>query len=342
MQNTNGASASGANASASAIETKRTIMNSLVGLMPSYNARQHVLTDWLTQLEQRFELEEVTDARKKITWCRILIGQTGGDILAKLPADATWNDAKKSLLDRLGEGSVEEEAWQALKGLKRNGRDIVDLAAEAEKLAHRLHPNDETAAERQAIEALISALDTSLAVEVQKQGHRRLADVIAAARRIEKINKEHPSPGMDRFVTAMQEELRAVQKELKMATDKMAAVTASSANAAATAMAATALPPASALPPPVQHPLPPPGIQPYHYGSMEYAQRQPPAPRRHRRCFLCDEEGHFLYNCPAKQELQRLLRQQPRGAPRPPPRGRMVELPAPGDGPGDPREVHLN
>ena len=315
-------------------------MNSVVGSMPTYNSRQHVLSDWLTQLEQRFELGEVAEAARKITWCRLLIGQTGGDLLAKLPPEATWEDAKRSLQARMGEGSVEEEAWQALKSLKRNGRDLVDLAAEAEKLAYRLYPNNEAAAERQAIEAFMCALDVSLAAEVGKQGHRRLGDVIAAARRIEKINREHPSPGMDRFVTAMQDEIRALKKELQEATATIAA-SATSPKPAATAMTATAMA-APAGPPPG-----PPGAaammppQAYPYNNMEYLQPQP-RPRRHRRCFLCDEEGHFLYNCPAKQELQRILRQPNRGPPRPQPRGRVVELPAPGDEAVNPRDLHLN
>ena len=32
--------------------------------------------------------------------------------------------------------------------------------------------------------------------------------------------------------------------------------------------------------------------------------------RRPVRCFLCDEEGHLAYRCPARTLLQRLLRQQ--------------------------------
>ena len=316
-------------------------MNSVVGSMPLYDSRQNTLSDWLTQLEQRFVLGEVTEAPRKITWCRLLIGQTGGDILAKLPPGATWEEAKQNLQARLGEGSVEEEAWQALKSLKRNGRDLVDLAAEAEKLAYRLYPNNEAAAERQAIEAFMSALDTALAAEVGKQGHRRLADVIAAARRIEKINKEHPSPGMDRFVHAMQDEIRALKKELQEATATIAASAAPTPQAA-TAMAATASasPAGPPLTPQGAATMMPPAPYPYH---MEYPRPPPPSrPRRPRRCFLCDEEGHFLYNCPAKQELQRLLRPPPRGPPRPQPRGRLAELPAPEEDVPRQRDVHLN
>ena len=52
--------------------------------------------------------------------------------------------------------------------------------------------------------------------------------------------------------------------------------------------------------------------------SPMYRQEEPPyfrrqdrrQDRRSVRCFLCDEEGHFAYRCPARTLLQRLLRQE--------------------------------
>ena len=57
-----------------------------------------------------------------------------------------WEEAKEALLTRLGIGSVRDEAWAALKDLKKGAKDIVELAAEAEKLAKRLHPREEVVA----------------------------------------------------------------------------------------------------------------------------------------------------------------------------------------------------
>ena len=48
---------------------------------------------------------------------------------------------------QLGIGSVRDEAWAALKDLKKGTKDIVELAGKAEKLAKRLHPRDKEAAE---------------------------------------------------------------------------------------------------------------------------------------------------------------------------------------------------
>ena len=49
-------------------------MNSIVNHMGMYDHRQHVLSDWLAELEQRFQLGEVNTDKAKITWCQLLIG----------------------------------------------------------------------------------------------------------------------------------------------------------------------------------------------------------------------------------------------------------------------------
>ena len=145
-------------------------MNSIVNHMGKYDHCQHVLSDWLAELEQRFQLGEVNTDKVKITWCQLLIGATGSSILAGLEDDASWEVAKETLLSCLGVGYVRDEAWVALKQLKRGSKEIVELAGEAEKLVKRLHPCDDEAAERHAINAFLGAINRSLAAEVQKHG----------------------------------------------------------------------------------------------------------------------------------------------------------------------------
>ena len=167
-------------------------MNSIVNAMPKYNHRQHVLSDWLAELDQRFQLGDVDNDTNKITWCQLLIGTAGSGILCSLGEMVSWEEAKDALLAHLGTGTVRDEAWVALKNLKKGTRNIVELAGEAEKLAKRLHPLDDEAAERHAVDAFLVALDRPLAMEIQKLGHRTMEDAVAAARRIEKIMEEHP------------------------------------------------------------------------------------------------------------------------------------------------------
>ena len=59
-------------------------MNYIVNAMPKYDHRQHVLSDWLAELNQRFQLGEVGEDTNKITWCQLLIGATGSSILSSL------------------------------------------------------------------------------------------------------------------------------------------------------------------------------------------------------------------------------------------------------------------
>ena len=166
--------------------------------MPKYDHRQHVLSDWLAEPDQRFQLCEVGEDRNKITWCQLLIGATSSSILSGLDDDASWETAKETLLSRLGIGFVRDEAWAALKNLIKGSKEIVELAGEAEKLAKRLHPRDEEAAERHSIDAFLGALEWPLATEVQKLGCRTLEDVVTAARRIEKILEEQTDSKMER------------------------------------------------------------------------------------------------------------------------------------------------
>ena len=223
-------------------------MNSIVNAMLKYDHRQHVLSDWLAELDQRFQLGEVGEDTNKIMWCQLLIGATGSSILSSLDEEATWEDVKESLLTRLGFGPVRDEAWAALKNLKKGSKDIVELAGEVEKLAKRLHPRDKEAAERHAVDSFLGALDRTLAAEVQKLGHRTMEDVVAAARRIKKILEEQTDTKMERLVNTMQDQIRILKKDLKEANEQIAAhkaaappVTAMAAVSAPTAATAAAI-----------------------------------------------------------------------------------------------------
>ena len=220
--------------------------------MPKYDHCQHVLSNWLAELDQRFQLGEVGEDTNKITWCQLLISATGSSILSSLDEEATWEDAKEALLTRLGIGSVRDEAWAALKNLKKGSKDIVELAGEAEKLAKRLYPRDEEAAKRHAVDTFLGALDRTLAAEVQKLGHQMMEDVVAATHRIEKILEEQTDTKMERLVNTMQDQIWILKKDLKEANEQIAAHKA--AVPPVTAMAAvpapTAATTAAAQPPP--------------------------------------------------------------------------------------------
>ena len=275
---------------------------------------------------------------------------------------ATWEAAKKTLLSRLGAGSVRDETWASLKQLKRGSKEIIELAGETEKLAKCLHPRDEEAAERHVVDAFLSALDQPLAAEVRKLGYTNMEEVVAAARRIERILQERPTSGMDALMESMNRQIQILTKDLAKAHEKLVAqptagpVTAALAVPPSQAVATVEHRPASLASPSMAHPaakpLPPmataqapqylPGSPPFYYETEEppYFRGPRRQDRRSMRCFLCDEEGNFAYRCPARTLLQRLLRQQAQEQARRPPR-QVLELPAADDSSSAPA-AHLN
>ena len=106
-----------------------------------------------------------------------------------------------------------------------------------------------------------------------------LDDVIAAARRTKQLQKDHPFLDMDNSVSVLQNELRAVHKELKESVAAMAekAVRVAQPAAAPLAVAATN----------DKYVAPPSGMC---------------APQCWCRCFLSDQEGHFAASCPIRNE----------------------------------------
>ena len=115
----------------------------------------------------------------------------------------------------MGGGKRRVNWGMVLNRLERGDWDIVDLGAEAAKIAWKAYPEQEETANRQAVEAFVRALDPKLTLEVQKLGHHALDDVIAAARQIGRLQKDYPSPKMDNLVSILQDELHAVRKKLK-------------------------------------------------------------------------------------------------------------------------------
>ena len=237
------------------------------------------------------------------------------------------------------------------------------MAGEAEKLARCLHPRDEEAAERHAVDAFLSALDRPLAAEVRKLGHTNMEGVVSDARRIEKILQEQPTLGVDSLMESMNRQIQILKKDQLKAYEKFAAQPIAAPETAALAVppnqavAAAQPSPASFAPPqrtqaaaPQLSPMATAQAHPYQQGYPQhfYGNEDPPhfrGPRRQdwrpMRCFLCDEEGHFAYRCPAHTLLQHLLRQQAQEQARRPPSGQVLVL-SPADGSSQAPSLHLN
>ena len=166
-----------------------------------------------------------------------------------------------------------------------------------------------------------------------------MEDVVAAARRIEKILDEQTDIKMKHLVSTMQDQIQLLKKDLKEANEQIAAQK-TVAPPVAAVPAPTAATAAAAQPPPAA-----PASHVYQDYGEEPPFYRPPSrqmDRRPPRCFLCSEEGHFVSNCPARPVLQLLLRQQERASTRAPPRGQILELPDNEDDSHPNSNVHLN
>ena len=125
-------------------------------------------------------------------------------------------------------------------------------------------------------------MDPKLALELQKLGHCALDNVIPAARRIERLQKDYPSQNVDNLVTVLQDELKAVCKELKES------------SAAAAGKAVCVAQPVAILPELVD-------IAAGRYVALAPGARTPFC---HCRSFLCNQKGHFIASCYQGRNVQ--------------------------------------
>ena len=116
-----------------------------------------------------------------------------------------------------------------------------------------------------------------------------MEDVVAAARRIEKVLVEQNDSKMERFITSMQEQIRILTKDLKSAHEQMAAQQASATPTAALATPPIARVAAAHLPPFAQ----PPSLAAAQPPPLATAQLPPYPPARHLYQHYVDEGPYF-------------------------------------------------
>ena len=117
-------------------------------------------------------------------------------------------------------------------------------------------------------------------------GCRTLEDVVAAARRIEKVLEEQTDSKMERLIAAMQDQIRLLKKDLKDAHDQISASATSTATLAASPTATVA----AAHPPPLAQPHSMAAAQP---PLLAAAQLPPYPPARHLYQDYADEGPYF-------------------------------------------------
>ena len=278
---------------------------SIFSSMKEFERRQGPISDWLQDLEARFNLAGIDNDDRKIDACKIIIGRSGSVCLGALARGTTWAQAKSTLIKKLGEGSEQDEAYTSLRSLRRGNRSIADLGSEAERLAKLAFPGPTDVMERQASEAILKALDARLALKVSETGYADLEDLIKTARRLEKVQESNSNASWDN--RELRDELNQIKKMIQLGQEK-AEATINRAQCSHEPPAPTTTPDAYQDPPYRRQGYPPRPPTPNTYQEPRY-QRQgyPPRPRtgppsRRMLCWVCGEPGHLMYNCPERSE----------------------------------------
>ena len=95
-----------------------------------FDIGRDTIEDWLDGFQARLEALEICNERKKIRWCRAVIGSAGRGILRNIEAGRTWDQVKAELRRFLGEEDKRTAAWKKLRQCEAGGKSLGEVAAE--------------------------------------------------------------------------------------------------------------------------------------------------------------------------------------------------------------------
>ena len=231
------------------------------------------VSEWLRHFSKRCDIAKIVSDEEKINTCFLYVGTAGEGVLEALPDGSTWADAEAALIREIGRGTAAEEAWEALKVFQRKGRSLLEVGKEIERLAKLAFPGQVDTQERQGIDTFLRVLPPTTAAQIQQLGHGNLKEVIKAARRIE----QYPIAPQSETVASLQARLSALEKKAQT----------------------------PSTPTPHVNYAQPTGQR---LGSTSPASYRRPGPYRRptapQKCYLCDEEGHLIAQCPWKEDFK--------------------------------------
>ena len=168
------------------------------------------MDDWLESFEARAECLGITNLKKKIAWCKSVIGRAGRKILRNLQVGASWADAKQELKRFLGEEDSRAKAWKKLQHYNDDGKslgeiasDVIDLAKEASGETYVIN--------RLALEAFIGVLPWKYAAGIRKKG----IETVEAALKEVKLLKNIEDEEQRRTHTVLQGHTRHTRRETR-------------------------------------------------------------------------------------------------------------------------------
>ena len=131
--------------------------------------------------ECRAACSKISNEKKKIQWCKSVIGGVGRRILKGLTEGSRWEDAKQELRRFLGEVYSRAAAWKKLRGYQAKGKCYREIASEVRELAVRA-ADEEDVRVRLAAEAFLGANPWPFAKEIRMKKMETLEEALDEAR----------------------------------------------------------------------------------------------------------------------------------------------------------------
>ena len=239
-----------------------------------YNPDEETIEAWLKGFEIRLLCNNITAADRKRNWCRSLVGETGNNIIEKLPQSADWTDVKKELCSVLGEGDPKKRAFEVLSCYKPKSKGLGEMATDIMAKAS-LATNDADLQAQLGLKDFLQAVPRNIGRELRRRHFVSVKEALEEARFLQSVEEEEnrgsgkifmvetdPEPSAEKPQVDVQQIIEACMKQIQAQQPKQ-------------------------------------------------GQSERPRSRRKLRCWCCGEEGHTLRECPVIQQNKTAYFKQP-------------------------------
>ena len=223
---------------------------------------EETIESWLDGFEARLLCHNIQSCEKKRNWCQALVGEAGRSIIRKLPRTATWDEVKKELCDVLGETDPKERAIEGLLQYKPQGKGLGEIAADIITKAARATDDVDMQA-RLGLKAFLKIIPESIGRELRRKHFQSVREALLEAKFLQTIqDSEDLEKGKVLTVAKEEEKPKENKVDLEQVVGECLKQLQAQANLG---------------------------------GKNE---RPGNGVRGKFRCWCCDEEGHFLRQCP--------------------------------------------
>ena len=160
--------------------------------------------DWLEIFEARADCLGIHQVKKKVKWCKSVIGGVGRKILKNLPQGATWEEAKQELRRFLGEEDPKVLAWRKIRRYQAEGKPMGEVASDVLELAN-LAAGVADVRQKLAVDAFLEAVPWKYSIELKKRKIDSVEDALTELKLLKRLEEEEED---HRSKTLVQQEVQ--------------------------------------------------------------------------------------------------------------------------------------